>query len=627
MAKQVVGLFDNTADAHRAVQELTNAGFTADDISIVANNASGEYTTDGGSEAAEGAGAGATGGAVAGGLVGLAVGLGALAIPGIGPVVAAGTLATALGSTAVGAGIGAAAGGLVGGLVGAGIPEDDANIYAEGVRRGGALVTVQAADDATADRAADILDRYNVVDIDERGASYRESGWSRFDENAEPYSSTTSGSTYTTSDVDSPRSEWEESSKIGTAGGGLAGAATGAAIGSVGGPVGTVIGGIAGAVTGAGVGAAGDAAGEAAKDAATGEDDYGRTTTRTSTAGGEALGSVTDTTGYTSTTAPTTVDYTTTDRTATTRDLSANEGEVAIPVVEENIRVGKREVESGGVRVTTSVEETPVNEQVTLREETVTVERRPVDQPVDAGTVTDAFREGTFEVRERDEEAVIAKEARVVEEVVVGKQAEERTETIQDTVRRTNVDVEQISGQTTRTSDVTTTGTTASNVGYTTTGTTADTTTSYDTTRTTGDAPQSEWEESSKIGTAGGGLAGAATGAAIGSVGGPVGTVIGGIAGAVTGAGVGAAGDAAGEAAKDAATGEDDASASGSYNASTAPLGGTSSTRYDDVSRVPSDEGVIEGTAGDVGSATERATGLDLDNSGGVGDRDRRDNY
>jgi len=629
MAKQVVGLFDNMSDAHQAVQELTNAGFTADDISIVANNANGDYDTTDGSEAAEGAGAGATGGAVAGGLLGLFVGLGALAIPGIGPVVAAGTLATALGSTALGAGIGAAAGGLVGGLVGAGIPEDDANIYAEGVRRGGALVTVQAADDTTADRAADILDRYNVVDIDERGTSYRNSGWNGFDENAGPYNASTSRSS-----SDAAPSEWEESSKIGTAGGGLAGAATGAAIGSVGGPVGTVIGGVAGALTGAGVGAAGDAAGEAAADATTGEDDYGRSSTvGTSTARGEALGSVTDTTGttgYTTTGTTGTTGYANTSTTTgTTRDISANEGEIAIPVVEENIRVGTREVESGGVRVTTSVEATPVNEQVTLREEHVTVDRRTVDQPVDASTLTEAFREGTFEVRERDEEAVVAKEARIVEEVVVGKTAEQRTETITDTVRLTNVDVEQITGQTRTVSDTTMTTGTAPTSGY----TVADTTTTggtFGTTGTTGttgtgDAVQSEWSESSKVGTAGGGLAGAATGAAIGSVGGPIGTVIGGIAGAVTGAGVGAAGDAAGEAAQDAAVGEDDGSMSG-RNAS-APLGGTSSTRYDDISRIPSDEGAIESGLGNLGAATERATGLDLDNSGGTGDRDRRDNF
>src|SRR5919199_73596 len=101
MAKSVVGLFDTSQDAQGAVQELRDAGFGADDISVVANNARGDYDvndgTEGGSEAAEGAGAGATGGAVLGGLAGLLVGLGALAIPGVGPVVAAGTLATALG--------------------------------------------------------------------------------------------------------------------------------------------------------------------------------------------------------------------------------------------------------------------------------------------------------------------------------------------------------------------------------------------------------------------------------------------------------------------------------------------------------------------------------------------------
>jgi len=402
-----------------------------------------------------------------------------------------------------------------------------------------------------------------VVDIDERGSEYRSAGWNRFDENDTSYSG---------SRADSDRSEWSESSKVGTAGGTLAGAGTGAAIGSVGGPVGTVIGGVAGAVTGAGVGAAGDAAGEAASDRARGEDDVdvGRTSTTSSSMGsGAAIGSATD---YgTSTTADTsrvssTTDY---DRTTTTgstgfqsgaRDISTEEGEVAIPVVEEEIRVGKREVESGGVRVETRVEETPVNEQVTLRDENVTVERRPVDRAVDAGTVTDAFREGTFEVRERDEEAVVQKEARVVEEVVVNRDVEQRTETIQDTVRRTDVDVEQIPGQT-RTTGYTETSTTGT-TGMSDTTTRGSTMSGTDMGSTTGsggvDSDRSEWSESSKAGTAGGGLAGAATGAAVGSVGGPVGTVIGGVAGAVTGAGVGAAGDAAGEAASDAAAGEDD---------------------------------------------------------------------
>lgn len=125
-------------------------------------------------------------------------------------------------------------------------------------------------------------------------------------------------------------------------------------------------------------------------------------------------------------------------------------GETVIPIVEEEIHVGKREVESGGVRVHTRVEERPVNEQVTLRDEQVHVERIPVDRPIDESTVRDldeAFIPVTVEMREHNEQAVVSKEARVVEEVVVNKEARERTETIQDTVRRTDVDVEEAQGQ------------------------------------------------------------------------------------------------------------------------------------------------------------------------------------
>jgi uncharacterized protein (TIGR02271 family) len=114
-------------------------------------------------------------------------------------------------------------------------------------------------------------------------------------------------------------------------------------------------------------------------------------------------------------------------------------------VVEEELQVGKREVERGGVRVESRVEEKPVTEQVQLREERVHVERHPVDRPVtDADK---AFREGTLEVTERAEEPVVAKTARVVEEVVVGKQVEEHTETVRDTVRRTDVDVQEVNSQ------------------------------------------------------------------------------------------------------------------------------------------------------------------------------------
>ena len=210
---------------------------------------------------------------------------------------------------------------------------------------------------------------------------------------------------------------------------------------------------------------------------------------------------------------------------ANVRASRGEQEETAIPVVEEELRVGKREVETGGVRVETRVEETPVQEQVNLREETVRVERRAVDQPVDATTVADAFREGSFEVRERDEEAVVDKQARVVEEVVINKDVDQRTETIQDTVRRTDVDVQDLSGQT-RTTDYT------------------------DTSRTTGSGV-------SDVGTT-----------------------------------------------------------------STSGMAGTSGA-----ATTGGDEGPIERTLGDAKSATERTTGLDLDRSGDVGDRDRRDNF
>jgi len=121
------------------------------------------------------------------------------------------------------------------------------------------------------------------------------------------------------------------------------------------------------------------------------------------------------------------------------------EGTEAIPVVEEELRIGKRQVSRGGVRVVSRVTERPVEEQVNLREEHVHVERRPVDRPVTAAD-TGAFRERVIEATETAEEAVVSKEARVVEEIVVSKEAAERTETVRDTVRRTDVDVQRTEG-------------------------------------------------------------------------------------------------------------------------------------------------------------------------------------
>jgi uncharacterized protein (TIGR02271 family) len=218
------------------------------------------------------------------------------------------------------------------------LPDEDRHTYAEGLRRGGYLVSVQAGD-ADYERVIDILDDEGTVDIDERSSSWRSEGWTG------------------TSDVLS---------------GSTANLTTGAS---------------------------------------------GTTTTATAEAG---LGA------------------------ASQRSSSGDE---VIPVAEEELHVGKRDVSHGRVRIRSYVVERPVSEQVSLREEHVEVERRPVSGTAQAGAIAgDPFQERTIEVEERSEEAVVSKEARVVEEVVVRKQAEQRTETISDTVRKTEVDVEDERG-------------------------------------------------------------------------------------------------------------------------------------------------------------------------------------
>ena len=139
--RTVVGLFDDFESAQRAAANLERAGIPRDEISIVAGNESGKYKdyASGTGEVGKGVAGGAGAGAAIGGGLGLIAGLMALAIPGFGPVIAAGPIAAAL----TGAGIGAAAGGLIGGLTKAGVSEQDAEYYAEGVRRGGVLVTVR----------------------------------------------------------------------------------------------------------------------------------------------------------------------------------------------------------------------------------------------------------------------------------------------------------------------------------------------------------------------------------------------------------------------------------------------------------------------------------------------------
>lgn len=216
----------------------------------------------------------------------------------------------------------------------------DRDIYSEAVRRGSCVLTVYADSEEQGDQAADIMNRFNPVDIDERASTWRSEGWTGYDESAPML---------TDSEIQSERSRHGQARTEGTG-------------------------------------------------------------------------------------------------------MSATGEQTRIPVVEEELKVGKRAVQHGGVRVFTRVTEKPVQESVDLRKERVTVERHAVDQPASEADMA-AFKEGSVELRETSEEPVVSKTARVVEEVVVGKEVTQETENIKDTVRRTDVDVEKLGA-----SDIGTTG-------------------------------------------------------------------------------------------------------------------------------------------------------------------------
>jgi len=320
MNKTIVALYDDFPTARRVVEDLVDAGFSRDTISLMANDASGEYAgyLNADSENVS-AGEGAGFGAVVGALVGLGVAL----IPGVGPVLAAGPFAAA----AIGALTGAATGGIAASLMDLGVPEEEAGYYLEGIRRGGTLMTV-TTDESSVNRVQDIMNRYHPIDLEQRSSLWQESGWAGYNASAKPMTS--------------------EQIKA-------------------------------------------------------------------------------DRAGYTT--------------------IPAGQ-EQRMNVVEEQLQVGKREVEStGGVRVHKHVTAQPVEEQVRLREEHVRVERHPVNRPASEADFN-TFEEGVIEVTERREEPVIQKTARVVEEVVVGKNVNERTETVRETVRRTDVEVEPMTGTT-----------------------------------------------------------------------------------------------------------------------------------------------------------------------------------
>ena len=194
MTMTISRLYNNYPDAEAAIKALETAGVKHGDISVLASNADEWYKGNSGKpgtfpdrnlnnkdDRTEAAGAGAGMGAVAGGAVGVLAGLGLMAIPGVGPIVAAGWLV----STLAGAAAGGAAGGVIGALTQAGVGKDEANIYAEGLRRGGAVVSARVVD-ADAARLRTVMDR-SAIQVTDRAADYRKSGWKTFDPSASPY--------------------------------------------------------------------------------------------------------------------------------------------------------------------------------------------------------------------------------------------------------------------------------------------------------------------------------------------------------------------------------------------------------------------------------------------------------
>ena len=194
MAKTIAALYDNISDAYKAVNDLVKTNdFSINDINVISQDADQRYsqyvkamdmdeqphvTTP--TEA--GAGAGATAGTVIGAMVGLLVGTSTIILPGVGAILALGPI----GATLAGAGVGAAIGGLTGALVGYGIEHSDAELYTEAVRRGASLVLLRS-EEANVDKAVDILDRYNPIDVEKRSEHWRTSGWDGFKKDADPY--------------------------------------------------------------------------------------------------------------------------------------------------------------------------------------------------------------------------------------------------------------------------------------------------------------------------------------------------------------------------------------------------------------------------------------------------------
>jgi hypothetical protein len=194
MSKIITRLFDSFTDAEHAVIELEKSGVAHGDISLVSHAADKhahvkvreprDHTA--GEASAIDASAGAATGGVIGAAGGVLAGLGLIAIPGLGPVIAAGWLASAAVGAIVGGAVVGAAGGIIGALTNAGVSREEADVYAEGVRRGGTLLSAKVADDHLASAEA-ALNAVRYVDLSQRRAAYRDEGWRSFDGDAAPY--------------------------------------------------------------------------------------------------------------------------------------------------------------------------------------------------------------------------------------------------------------------------------------------------------------------------------------------------------------------------------------------------------------------------------------------------------
>ena len=338
MAQTVIGIFDNSNQAQNAVQQLVSSGISRDNIDL-ANSSTNDSTT------------------------------------------------SYQDNDSSNDGISGFFSSLFGG-------DDDADKYSHVARRG-CTVTVHTQSREEAERAADLLDEYGAVDVDEQASRYGYSG-----------------------------------SSTGT---GLGAATTGLGMASS-------------------MGTDTVRTGMGATNMGMGTSDL---TPSGSTSTG--MGSVNMNTGASDLVAGTS-DYNTgsTSSDFTNSDTDLNDSDVnrsnlntnqSIPIIEENLQVGKREVETGGVRVRSRIVERPVEEHLRLREEHVSIQRNPVNRPLSDADLSN-FKEGTIEMTEHAEVPVVNKEARVVEEVTLGKEVTERDEVVSDTVRKTEVDIDNLGNTT-----------------------------------------------------------------------------------------------------------------------------------------------------------------------------------